>query len=108
MCNPRKCLECAVSIDHKDARADFCNDQCRKVWNNRRMTRGAELYDLFMAYRYQRNTAKLLGLWSLICRMASYWNEEDKQVGRRSYANPKTAKERAVRYAGIVGRVSRR
>lgn len=101
MCKPRQCLECQACIQAHDKRADFCGTACRKTWNNRRMIRGAELYDLFMALRFERGAAKALGIWSLLCRMASWWGQEDRAAGRRTYGDPKRAIERAVRYTGV-------
>lgn len=66
--------------------AHFLTDQARTAWNNRRKSRGAELYDLFMAYRYDRKRAKLLGLFSRMCALAAKWRYEDKEAGRTSFA----------------------
>lgn len=60
------------------------------------MSRGAELYDLFMAMRYDREQAKILGLWKLMCRLGRMWHEEDKAAHRQSYFPPKTALQRFV------------
>ena len=65
-----QCAECGTTFEAKRDHAAFCSDACRKAFNNRRMTRGAELYDLFMAVRYERGLAKVMGLWSVICRAA--------------------------------------
>lgn len=77
MCK-RHCLECAASLAEKDYRAEFCGTVCRKAWNNRRMVRGAELYDLFYSLRYDRDKAKTLGLWSAMCKLAQKWRDEDR------------------------------
>ena len=103
MCKARRCNDCQTDISALDMRAEFCGTPCRLKWHNRRMQRGAELYDLFMACRYDRGLAKALGLWALVCRMASYWNDEDKAAGRRSYFKPEVAKDKALRYQGIRG-----
>lgn len=54
------------------------------------MKRGAELYDLFMAIRFDRATATALGLWQAVCRMASGWRQEDheRRAGRQSWRKP--------------------
>lgn len=94
---PRTCRECGKPLDpDRKANPEFCATACRIAWRNRRMSRGAELYDLFMAMRYDREQAKLYGLWKLMCRMASKWNEEDKAAGRQSYFPPKRAVEQFV------------
>ena len=55
------------------------------------MTRGAEIYDLFMVLRYDRETGKLLKLWRIINRMAALFREEDRRErdGRRSWRKPR-------------------
>lgn len=54
------------------------------------MTRGRELYHLFMAWRYERALAKKLGLFAIMCRMAMLWRAEDKRErqGRNSWQRP--------------------
>jgi hypothetical protein len=98
---PRCCQECGTPLTDRDPRAVMCSANCRKIWHNRRMTRGAELYDLFMAMRYERGMAKVYGLWALMCRMGQAWREEDRQMrsGRASYLNPQDSRARAARYA---------
>lgn len=83
----RICTECGVEHMANVKHADFCGTECRRAFNNRRMVRGAELYDLFMALRYDRPLAKALGVWRLMCRMAMGWRAEDVEVraGRRSW-----------------------
>ena len=62
-----------------DREADFCRPQCRRAFNNRRAVRGAELYDLVMAHRFDRATARDLGVLALINRAASIFREEDRR-----------------------------
>lgn len=80
-----ECRECGHF--HDKAKAAFCCTPCRQAWNNRRMQRGAQLYDLFMAVRYQRGLAKVHSLWSIVCRLAQSWREEDvrERGGRPSW-----------------------
>ena len=97
------CAECAKSFEKNPARESrFCSSSCRYTWANRRKMRGAELYDLLMAMRFRRGPAKALGLWALICRMCSVWNDEDKAVGRSSFLEPEDAKMRAGQYLGTI------
>lgn len=37
-----------------------------------------------------------------MCRMASVWNDEDKEAGRRSWADPKKVVERKLVYVATV------
>lgn len=110
-CKQRVCRECGASLSGRDPRAEVCSVACRKSFNNRRMTRGAELYDLFMNLRYERGLAKTFGLYRLMCRMAQAWREEDKRDrdGRASYLSAAACKDRSAIYmATVVGHVGRR
>lgn len=71
----------------------FCSSPCRQSFNNRRMQRGAELYDLFRALRRERAKAKALNIWTLMCQLERKWNDEDgeKRDGRKSYMPPQKA-----------------
>lgn len=85
------CPECGNPVS--DGRKQFCSTPCRMSFNNRRMQRGAEIYDLFRALRRERSEAKALNLWTEICRLELRWQEEDDALrpGRRSYMSPKKA-----------------
>ncbi len=84
--HPRTCRECNTPLAAtRKENAEFCAVPCRIAWRNRRMSRGADLYDVFMALRFDRAVAYEKGLYALMCRMASTWNEEDKVSGRQSY-----------------------
>jgi hypothetical protein len=105
---PNTCRECGKALDNTKP-SFFCDTGCRVSWRNRRASRGADLYDLFMAMRYDRTEAKELGLWNLMCRMASSWHEEDLEAGRQSYFSPREASARQNHHrATVVGRMSRR
>lgn len=70
---------------------EFCGDRCRQAWNNRRLQRGAELYDLYMAHRFERAEASDLGVFQAINRLASDFRAEDhdNRDGRRSWRKPR-------------------
>lgn len=74
----------------------FCSMTCRTTWNNRRKTRGADLYDLWMAMRYARDDAKVLGVWKEMCRLSETWNAEDKAAGRETFERPKKVLDRLM------------
>jgi hypothetical protein len=86
----RICCDCGRGFETTCADADFCAAECRKAFNNRRLTRGAEIYDLLMALRYQRGAAKALGVWKLLCRMTASFRAEDERerAGRQSWRSP--------------------
>ena len=89
----RHCRECGETFDGTKAAAFCPSTSCRRDWNNRRQQRGAQLYDLFMTLRGERQlTAALqkekgINLWTVTCQLASDWKAEDEQQrgGRRSY-----------------------
>jgi predicted nucleotidyltransferase component of viral defense system len=62
-------------------------------FNNRRMKRGAEMYDLFRALRRERSQAKELNIWTELCRLEKKWNDEDEaeRDGRKAYMPPQKA-----------------
>lgn len=86
-----ECKECGTPVSGRGK--EFCCTPHRMAFNNRRMQRGAEMYDLFRALRRERETAKTLGLWAEICRLEKKYNDEDQRErpGRRSYVEPKRA-----------------
>lgn len=87
------CLECGESIIGGRAGQEFCCTGCRQSFNNRRLARGAELYDLLRALRRERGLAKNLNIWTHICRLEQKWQAEDdrQRPGRKSYMPPQKA-----------------
>ena len=84
----RICLECGSGLSAgAPPEAEFCCVPCRSVWRDRRAARGAQLYDLFMALRYERRAAKLAGVWTIMCALASAFRDADRTArgGRRSW-----------------------
>jgi len=81
------CLECGAECLSK---GDFCCNACRFSFNNRRKARGIEFYDLYMAHRWERDTAKRLGVLQAMNRLASDFRAEDRadREGRRSWRRP--------------------
>lgn len=88
-----RCPECNDPIASRRIGQEFCKPSCRQSFNNRRMQRGAELYDLFRALRRERGDAKALNLWTQLCRLELQYQTEDDATrpGRRSYMPPKKA-----------------
>lgn len=83
----RECVECGnpVTQKKKGPPAEFCSEPCRQTWKNRRMTRGAILYDLVMDWRFNRNGTGPEA-FALLCKAAATFNYQDKNErdGRRS------------------------
>jgi hypothetical protein len=95
------CKECGGKVAGK---AEFCCSGCRHAFNNRRRQRGAELYDLYMAHRFERDLAGELGVFQAINRLASQFREEDKakREGRKSWRNPRAVLEERPYLKAIV------
>lgn len=93
MSAPCLCQECGNRISDPQREQLFCSAPCRQTFNNRRMKRGAELYDLFRALRRERGKAKELNLWTQICRLELEWQMQDEaqRPGRKSYMPPEKA-----------------
>ncbi len=95
-------------------RGEFCSTACRSAFNNRRKARGAELYDFFMAHRFDRAEAARLGFLQAMNRLASIWRDEDKgkREARRSWRKPRAIMEerlflKAVARMDFTGRGKR-
>jgi len=88
----RTCQVCGGLYTSPVLTARFCGRECRSAYDNRIKARGVILYHLFMALRYERGLAKIIGLWSLICRAASHWRAEDEaeRAGRASWSPPQS------------------
>lgn len=54
-----ECLECGKAFRKRQHNASFCGRTCRQVFNNRRATRGALLYDLTMIFDAAEPTSKV-------------------------------------------------
>lgn len=82
-----RCLECGEAFHRGPRAAEFCSRKCVRAWNNRRMVRGAELYDLLMVTRFDRDAAHRFKVWRTVNRLASVFRDEDKAArdGRRSW-----------------------
>lgn len=95
-CRKGECRECAAAFAAQRATREFCSDACRRAFHNRLMTRGSDMYSLFMACRYDRRAAKAERAWSLLSRMAAAWRAEDarERAGRQSWDPVAKVRER--------------
>lgn len=82
------CRECGASCEATALNQVFCDINCNNAWSRRRTKRAIQLYDVFMQMRYHRAGAK--GLWTLLCRLAEEWREEDQRIrkGLQSWKDP--------------------
>lgn len=88
----------------------FCQPACKMDWHNRRRLRGALLYDLFMAARYQRDVAVSVSATSRMSQLAAEFRERDAANGIVSFdlADGLEAGERYLmggRQVGADGRI---
>jgi hypothetical protein len=76
---PKSCAECGAPFTPGTFHGEFCGAR----W----AVRGAELYDLFMTLRYDRETGRALKVWKILCRMAAGYRAEDLagRAGRPSW-----------------------
>ena len=84
------CFECNTAITERSRKNRmFCGPECRQSFNNRRMQRGAQLYDLFMAQRFERADAERQQVWSAMCRLGMRWRDEDieERGGNQSWGD---------------------
>lgn len=101
------CRECGLPNPPSLRKIEFCSAACRLAFNNRRLKRGTEMYDLFMALRYEREKSRLLKVWKHICRLAYLYRQADleERNGRHSWIDPNTVIERRpYLFANIVER----
>lgn len=96
------CRECGTPIAGRRAGSVFCRTKCKSDWNNRRRMRGADMYDLIMAMRFDREAAE--GAYSLLSQFASRCRDADKanRAGRKSWSFD-DAFERLSTYTDEIG-----
>lgn len=99
------CRECGAVCATDNHRQVFCGPACNNNWKHRREKRAVQLYDVFMEMRYNRAGAK--GLWSLACRLAEEWRDEDRRIRSKlkSWKDPSYITERRVDLIGKRGRI---
>lgn len=73
----KTCLECGKEHRGRDYRSTFCAGTCRRVFNNRRATRGAALYDLTMIAEYSSEAAVQAVALERTKKLLAHWKKED-------------------------------
>ena len=98
------CSECGAVYQAQRTTREFCSSSCRQVFNNRKATRGAAIYDLAMQWRADRSDKAAL---SLLCQLLAQFKDEDDRAGRRSWDHSGAVKARKP-YLGatVVGIVA--
>ncbi len=100
----RLCRECGSFFRAQRATRLFCSATCRTTFNNRKAARGAALYSLVMALRFARDEAQNGHVWSLLCRMAAAFRDEDERerAARRSWDDLAKVRDRNARLSATV------
>lgn len=95
-----ECRECGGRFERQRMTALFCSRTCQRKFNNRRMVRGAQLYDLVMAWRFERDKGDPDDVRGLIGRLASVYRDADKALrnGRKSWLYRKGVDRVALGY----------
>ena len=83
----RHCVECGAPYAAKKQTALFCSSDCRDMFHRRRKERGAVLYDMVMAMRYERGRSAEKKLYTMLCREAAEFRDIDNRQrnGRKSW-----------------------
>src|SRR3546814_16010256 len=76
----RVCLECCQTYEVTKGWQRFCSRSCRGTFHRRREKRGAEMYDLVMAWRFDRQDTGPRPL-KLLCDMDATFRDEDTTAG---------------------------
>jgi len=92
----KPCRECGANFAARRGTREFCSPICRGAFNNRRLRRGGHLYDLVMAWRFDRTGVAAEGAQSLLCRMAAAFKAEDdrERPGLQSWDDVGRVRER--------------
>jgi hypothetical protein len=98
------CRECGAAFPIQRHGREFCGATCRRSFHNRKQLRGAQLYDLVMAVRFERPRAEELGAWSMLCRSAASYKAADDRdrAGRRSWDGIDKVRERSARLLSTI------
>lgn len=73
----KTCKECGAEFTSRQHNADFCGSPCRATFNNRRMKRGAILYDLEMSRQFDPKAFAASKLAGRADELIARWREED-------------------------------
>jgi protein-arginine kinase activator protein McsA len=98
------CRECGRGFQSNRTIARFCGSNCKNTFNNRRMQRGAVIYDLLMVQRYSRREASMGNAWSLLSKLAQHFKSLDdrERAGRRSWEDLKKVRDRNPYLAAMI------
>jgi hypothetical protein len=98
------CRECGAVFRVKRETREFCRTACRQAFNNRKATNGGSIYDLAMAWRFDRANFRASGGFTLLSRMLANFHADDKQArgGRRSWDSAARVKHRNPHLAATV------
>lgn len=85
----RTCRECGEGFKSRQYNAEFCGGPCRKAFNNRRMQRGAAVYDLLMIGKFDPQSVERWKLDGRLDALVETFHKDDEANGRkRSWKRP--------------------
>jgi len=92
----RTCRECGAALVAQRDSWELCGPSRWRAFHNRKATRGAQLYDLVMAWRFDRTGSAAVGAQSLLCRIAAVLKAEDdrERPGLHSWDDVGRVRER--------------
>lgn len=76
----KTCKECAAPFTSRQYNAEFCGNPCRAAFNNRRMKRGAALYDLLMIEAYDPKSFASQGLEGRVAELIERFRLDDEKA----------------------------
>lgn len=79
----RKCVECGKEFTSRNYNGMYCSTECRRTFNNRRMQRGAVLYDLAMIEGFAAEAFDKHDFAARREDLIAQWRKEDE--GRRTW-----------------------
>jgi hypothetical protein len=97
----KQCRECGKPTRRG---ATFCSGPiCRTEWHKRRRARGAELYDILMAWRFERESGN--DDMALLARLASAYRQSDVNLrkGRKSWDRDEAVARLPLAYSPSAG-----
>lgn len=82
----KTCPECCV-VFKGTAVATFCCQAHKRAFHTRNQKRGQAMMPLLLAWRGGRGQKEVSKLaYAEMCRLADFWNAEDREAGRQSQA----------------------
>lgn len=99
----KHCKECGGEYRSRQYNAEFCGNECRRTFNNRRAQRGAVLLDMAMIIEFSPSASNLAtAMQERMKEALRQWRQEDEaeRAGRKSWKRENEVMIDTVRFAG--------